>query len=338
MNGPRSPPQAGDTADAAANMALDDFSDGNTAQVPALPLVPSTPTQMDPTSPANIAQAVATLLTPMVTEAVDQAVLKGLEHLHKELRLQTLRIDQAEDRISTIEDDATATSAAVARLSLIQRELQDKVDDLENRSRWTNLSIIGLPESYPASSITAICSTIILEQLGLRTPCTVEGAHRVGQPAESRSKPRPVIVRYLNNADKQAILQNFHRQCNLSVDDHSLLLFADYSVEVMRRCKAFSEICSSLFNNHIKFTLAYPAILHIQPASGERVSFTSPSEAEHYLNTTQPSDMEQKDPSASGQSSLHRKSPLSSRSQQSPQKPPHKRVRVAPSGGRSTHR
>lgn len=147
----------------------------------------------------------------MVTEAVDQAVLKGLEHLHKELQLQTLRIDQAEDRISAIEDDATATSAAVARLSLIQRELQDKVDDLENRSRRNNLRIIGLPESYPASSLTALCSTIIPEQLGLRTPCTVERTHCVGQPAESRSKPRPVIVRYLNYADKQAILQDFRR-------------------------------------------------------------------------------------------------------------------------------
>lgn len=147
---PAPPLQSGDTAHAAANMAPEDFSAVNTARVPALPLETSTLTQMDPASPASIAQAVVTLLIPMVTEAVDQAVLKGLEHLHKEIQLQTLKIDQAEDRISSIEDKAAATSATVAKLSSIQHELQDKVDDLKIHSRCNNLCIIGLPESYAA--------------------------------------------------------------------------------------------------------------------------------------------------------------------------------------------
>lgn len=67
--------------------------------------------------------------------------------------------------------------------------------------------------------------------------------------------------------------------------------------------------------------------------------FPSPlSQVEHYLNVTQPSNMEQKDPSASNQSSLYRKSSLSSRGQQSTQKPPYKRVRVGYPGDRSEHR
>lgn len=66
------------------------------------------------------------------------------------------------------------------------------------------------------------------------------------------------------------------------------LLFADYSINVMCQCKAFSSVCSTLHTNHVKFVLAYPVILNIQPATGERLSFTSPLEAENYLNATQP--------------------------------------------------
>lgn len=64
-----------------------------------------------------------------------------------------------------------------------------------------------------------------------------------------------------NYADKHAVLQKLHRLCN-----------------------------------HVKFILAYRSILHIQPAMGERLSFTSPLEAENYLNATQPLDMEQGNP------------------------------------------
>lgn len=65
-----------------------------TAGVPTIIQVPSAPAQMDPASPASIAQAVVALLTPMVTEAVDQTVINGLDHLHKEQQLQALRIGQ----------------------------------------------------------------------------------------------------------------------------------------------------------------------------------------------------------------------------------------------------
>lgn len=87
---------------------------------------------MDPASPSSTAQAVVVLLTPIITEAVDHAILKGLEHLHKELQFETLRIGQAEEWISSMEDEAAATSAVIVRLSSLQKELQDKVEDLEN--------------------------------------------------------------------------------------------------------------------------------------------------------------------------------------------------------------
>lgn len=66
-----------------------------------------------------------------------------------------------------------------------------------------------------------------------------------------------------------------------------LLLFADYSQEVFKKRKTFSQLCASLHHKRVKFNLSYPAILHVQTPQGERVSFASLAETERYVSTKQ---------------------------------------------------
>lgn len=55
-------------------------------------------------------------------------------------------------------------------------------------------------------------------------------------------------------------------------DSHPLLLFAGYSVEVSKKHKVFSSICSEIYHNWVKFTLAYPATLRIMPLETQYLS------------------------------------------------------------------
>lgn len=204
----------------------------------------------DPTFPAGIAQVVVAFLTPTLAATVDTTVQRALEHFHTELQNQAQHISQAEERISLMEDDTTAHAAALACLTQSNKELCEKLDDIENCSRRNNLRIIGLPESFSNAQLADICVVTIPEQLSLRAPCIIE--HRIGQRTEQCAKPRAVIVKYLYYADKHAILQKFCIKRTLSIDGADLL-FTDYSIEVMKQ--AFSSICLTLFNNHVKFTL-----------------------------------------------------------------------------------
>lgn len=155
----------------------------------------------------------------------------------------------------------------------------------------------------------------------------------MGQYSETHTKPRHVIVKYLNYADKNAIMQKFCRSHSLTVDGAKLLLFADYSMEVMKQRKAFSSICSTLHNNQIRFSLAYPAILRIQTHDGEHLTFTTPEEVENYI-TTRGTEMEHSNtaedppltPSAPNAPPKH---------QRSPTKPPYKRSRFTNQEDRS---
>lgn len=322
---PSTAPPAGDIAADTAKMAAAPDTPERPQQQPQPPPAPAM-AETDPTSPANIAQAVVQLLGPTLTATVDAAVHRGLEQLHIELQAQAQRITQVEERISIIEDDCTASSAALARINASYRDIWDKLDDLENHSRRNNLRIIGLPESIPASHLTNICAKTIPEQLGLRIPCTVERAHRMGQYSDTRAKPRHVIVKYLNYADKNAIMQKFRRTRSLVVDGAKLLLFADYSIEVMKQRKAFSSVCSTLHRTQTRFSLAYPAVLRVQTSEGEQLTFHTPEEAETYL-TNRSSEMEHSAATEGSPSSSSQHAYGPPKHPRSPTKPPYKRSR-----------
>lgn len=317
-----STPPAGDAAPGTAKMA----AALHTEESPQAHAAPDTQAN-DPASPADIAHQVVALLGPTLAATVDAAVQRGLEQLHLEVQSQAQRIAQTEDRISSLEDDSTAQSAILARITAENRELWSKLDDLENRSRRNNMRIIGLPESVTNNQLANICAKVIPEQLGLRIPCAVERAHRIGQYMESRTKPRHVIVKYLNYADKTAIMQAFRRTRSLSLDGSKLLLFADYSIEVMKQRKAFSAICTTLHRDQVKFSLGYPATLRIQTKSGEHLTFSSPEEADRYLASAD-AGMDHTN-SAEDSSSSPATSSTSRKQPGSPIKQPYKRSRVA---------
>lgn len=82
--------------------------------------------------------------------------------------------------------------------------------------------------------------------------------------------------------DRVNILKSFWNSKLLQLDGNKLLLFTDYSQEVSQ---SFQQICQALFQNSIKFTLAYPATLRLTDSSGEQKSFTHPDEASHFMQS-----------------------------------------------------
>lgn len=79
-----------------------------------------------------------------------------------------------------MEEDLTYIHESTAEADGIIKYLLEKVDDLENCSRRSNLRIIGLPESYTNTDLNRICSIAIPEALGLQAKCVVERTHRLG--------------------------------------------------------------------------------------------------------------------------------------------------------------
>lgn len=157
----------------------------------------------------------------------------------------------------------------------------------------------------------------------------MERAHCIGPQQDQQPKPRLVIVRYLNYANKHILLQHYCRARGLSADCHKLLLFTDYSVEVSKQRKSFAPICSQLHQHNLKFSLAYPAVLRLHSPQGDKMSFTSSADAQQYVESLLVGDMASTSIMDDTPSAPSSPAPSSSKHQISPVKYPSKRGHYA---------
>lgn len=126
-------------------------------------------------------------------------------------------------------------------MSYIRQYVIQKLNDLENRLRQSNLCFVAIPEYLHVSALTELCAQHILEALGLPAPCTMEHAHLMGAFATDRKSPRPIIAKYLNYSDKAVILQKYRQSRSLQIDGVKVLIFTDYSIEVSKKEKPFNK-------------------------------------------------------------------------------------------------
>lgn len=89
-----------------------------------------------------------------------------------------------EHSLSTCSDDITVLQEKVESLSATVVKLDDKCEDLEARSRHNNISIIGVPEDKP--STTVAISKLLKEALNIDKDIIIDRSHRALQP-----RPRP---------------------------------------------------------------------------------------------------------------------------------------------------
>lgn len=90
-------------------------------------------------------------------------------------------------------------------------KLNNKIDDLENRSRRCNLRIIGIPETVKGHDLFKFLQTSLPGILQIQEACSdmvIERAHRLG-PARQTPENRPcvVIFKTLSFLHKEAIWQ-----------------------------------------------------------------------------------------------------------------------------------
>ena len=97
-----------------------------------------------------------------------------------------------------------------------KKQILDKIDDLENRSRRNNLVFWNVPEDKemdrPMGCIGLIQDILILHMklIGAEGLIILERAHRSGEMRHGKNgdaSPRPINVKFLNWMDKEYVLK-----------------------------------------------------------------------------------------------------------------------------------
>lgn len=127
----------------------------------------------------------------------------------------------------------------------IDRQLQLKVDDLENRSRRCKICKIGIPEGAESNQPTLFiksCLGEILAPGAFSYLLTVDRAHNLAVQRRQDSAPRPFIACIHHFQLKQGIMQLAREKGPLLYRCSEIHIYPDYSAEVGRKTAAFAPV------------------------------------------------------------------------------------------------
>ncbi len=227
-----------------------------------------------------------------ISKEMSKSILQGVNARFDafELNFQKLVTSQAElqARVANQELATNDFEAGIQKLetkyselSKQNSQLRAKVLDLEARSRRHNIKIVGIQEGEEESKPTEFISRLIPQLLGeehFPHPVKVDRAHRSLQPKPAASeKPCTILARIHHFQEKELILRRGRLQ-PLEYKGKRVLIFPDYTSEVMSQRNAFRDVKQSLCKKGIKFNLRYPARLQIQhQVTGTPTVFEDPT-------------------------------------------------------------
>lgn len=179
----------------------------------------------------------------------------------------------------------TTTEATVESLQAQNKVLQDRLDDLENRSRRVNLRIINVPEGSEAGrDPVEFMSGLLMECLGsdvLTKPPELERAHRSLAPKpKPGGNPRPFVVCFHRFPEKEKVLR-WARQHQLKYRGATLRVYPDLSAVTAKKRAAFNGIKQALYQKGVKFRLLFPARLQVS-FGDETFTFDTPEDARKF--------------------------------------------------------
>lgn len=229
--------------------------------------------------------AIQQIKTDMLThfDVKTDSIHYSLSSIQNSLSTLGDQVNLLEQRVGANEDNVQASITRIQQLEKDNFYLIDKVDDLENRNRRSNLRFIGVQESVEGNDITGFMSRLIPQLLGqdnFPTPLVIEWAHRSPTVRQNdRASPRPIMIKLLNFQDKVKILRIAREKKKLEHNGTRLYIYPDFSAELMKRRKSFDPVKRKLRELNMKYSLRYPCTLCVF-VDGKQQRFSCHKDAE----------------------------------------------------------
>lgn len=215
-------------------------------------------------------------------------VQAGLMDIQQSLTTITGQVTELQQRVSANEDQADNLLARVCALEKDNAYLKEKVEDLENQSRRSNLCFIGVPEKMEGADMIAFIGQTIQSVLGKENfPVVppVERAHRTptfARASKSNGPPRPILAKFLNFQEKVKILRLAREKGNLQIAANKFHIYPDFSPGLVKKRCEFDEVKKKLRGTDMKYSLQYPSTLRVT-VEGKIKLFHCPKDAEAFF-------------------------------------------------------
>ncbi|CAL9705987.1 unnamed protein product [Knipowitschia caucasica] len=195
-------------------------------------------------------------LSTMINDSI-RPVQLSVDSLKEQVQDFTVRLTHTEALAGENFEKLTQAEGTIKSLEARNKILFERVDDLENRSRRSNLQIINIPEgSERGRDPVEFMSELLKECMG---PDVF---------------PRP--------PEKEKALR-WAREHELKYKGCTLRVYPDLSAALAKKRAAFNAIKHELYERKIIFHLLHPARLRVRVGDETRV-FDTPKDAETWLS------------------------------------------------------
>lgn len=234
-----------------------------------------------------VRHAIDDLLTPQLNAIRVEldSTKESIDLIQREVRQQDSCVAKLQARCDTIQAAARSDRGQVNLMAKKVDDLNDKLSELEDRSRRSNIRLVGLKEGEEGDDAIAFLKARLPEWIPALKDreIAIERAHRVyAREQNGSSRPRTVIFKLLNYVDRQAILKGARAAYPVKHHQDNILFFPDYSLETTKRRKEMAEARKKMENLGLQPFLLYPATLKIT-YNGRQLLFKSPTDAARFL-------------------------------------------------------
>ena len=196
-----------------------------------------------------------------------------------DIRDQRKDMGLVEERVGETEEWNTEAQDVITTLIEQQSKLQEKLTDLEGRSRSNNIRGWGVKEGLEGASTKKYIDELIHKELDVPVgeELQIQRAHRAPAPRPAENKPaRAIIVNFLSFDDKESILKTAWKK-NVQVSGQRVTFDHDYSAEIAAKRRDYAGLKRILKEKGLRFQSPM-ATLRIHWGDGTKI-YNNPQEA-----------------------------------------------------------
>lgn len=133
-----------------------------------------------------------------------------------------------------------------------------KVDDHENRSRRSNIRLVGVPEKSEGPDLVSFLEKWLRDLCGptvLSPFFAIERVHRAPtRPLPPGAPLRPIFLKLLNYRGKDSILRLAREKKDVALTGQKVSMYPDFSMDVQKRRLQFADIKRRLLNLNVPYS------------------------------------------------------------------------------------
>ena len=190
---------------------------------------------------------------------------KDVRDLRNDVSAIVAKHEEAEERIQGLEEREMLSQALLFNIIAEHRDMREKLDYLENKSRQNNIRIYQVKEGAEGADMVGFITRLISEKLGISAQdFMIVAAHRslIKRPS-SDATPRSMVVRFLQWDTRQKVLQAAWKKNDIRLEQTRIYFDRDYSVKLQQERARYGPIRRQLREKGVKSHIIYQAKLKV---------------------------------------------------------------------------